>query len=243
MLLRKSILLCLALLPLFSCSKDDLTRPVAAVLLVEMGPSQGSGANESLEVTGGRLFINELGFDGYREGGENYFFTRSFTGGHGVVFSKEAPGQILQFEMPQGVYSRIDLSLELPLGNDAAAAHEELDRADLRGGVELWGEYVTSHGVAVPFLFIYAGEDAYRFTARGDGGSQQVVVQEGQRQTARLTFQPQRWMDLINPRMLQSGKLSLVNGEPTVVISRHQNEAIYNLLVSRIEQSALFLFD
>src|SRR5690606_13320533 len=113
----------------------------------------------------------------------------------------------------------------------------------LKGGVELWGEYISNQGVGIPFLFIYAGEDAYRFTALGSGGSQQVVVKEGKQYTARLTFQPQRWMDLINPRMLQSGKLSLVNGEPTIVISRHQNEAIYNLLVNRIEQSALFLFD
>jgi hypothetical protein len=243
MLSKKHLILFLAFLPLFSCTKDELTRPVEAVLLLEMDPAEGASENDALLVTGGQFLIHEVGFDGYRESGENYFFTRNFTGGHTIPFSREQPGQIMQFEMPQGIYSRIDLSMALPAGNDAASGQDVLERSSVTGGIELWGTYTDSHGVGIPFLFIYVLPDNFRFTAKGEGGGQQVVVKGKRQHRARLQFQPQRWMDLINPRMLQSGKLSLVSGQPTVVISRSQNEAIYNLLVNRIEQSALFFFD
>lgn len=222
----------------FSCTKDELTRPVQTELVLEMASAAGEEQEDGLlEVTGGRFLITEVAFDGYRENGENYFFSRQFPDSLAVNFSKSGAERIIAFEMPQGVYSRIEISLAVPSVKEKNTPGEQVDRNSLKGGVEVWGTYVNTKKETVPFLFIYSALDSYQFTAK-NGGKEEVVVKEKGSYKARLQFNPLQWMELINPRMLQSAKTSLLEGVPTIIISKTQNDHIYNLLANRIEKSA-----
>lgn len=232
-------LLCLVLsLLLFSCSKDELTRPVQTSLVVEMVSPEAEQPDDLLKVTDARLLIKTFGFEGYREHGENYFFTREFKDSLKVNFSTKAAGHITSFEMPQGVYTKIGISLTVPAGKDAQSASEIQHRSSFTGGVEIWGTYQNTHDKEIPFLFVYTALDEFKFTAQSSiTGTQEVVVKDKANYQARLQFDPQQWMSLINARMLQSAKISQLDGVPTIIISRSQNEHIYNLLVNRIEKS------
>ena len=243
MMLKSRLLGLFVLLLLLSCSKDELVQPVTVELLMEMEPAQKGQESSDIDVNGGRFLLSEIGFDGYRESGENYFFTKSFPDSLKISFSKEQAAHVLNFQMPQGVYNRIDIKIEVPAGKEAAAAGDLIDRSKLKGGIELWGHWVNVHGVKIPFLFIYTAVDELKITAKSASGSQQVVVKNKSKYQARLRFNPQQWMELINTRMLQSAKLSVVNGSPTVVISKSQNEQVYNLLANRIEQSSYLLIE
>jgi hypothetical protein len=226
-------------LALFSCTKDELTRPVQTELVLEMtSPDNEEQEAGLLKVTGGRFMITEVGFDGYRENGENYFFSRQFPDSLPVTFSKSGAERIITFEMPQGVYSRIEIKMDVPSGKESNATGEAVDRSSLKGGVEVWGTYSNARKETIPFLFVYSSMDSYKFTAKDSRGQEEVVVKDKAHYKARLQFNPLKWMELINPRMLQSAKTSLLDGVPTIIISRTQNDHIYNLLANRIEKSA-----
>jgi hypothetical protein len=216
---------------------------VTTELLLELDASNDSQTDLPLEVTGASLCLQGIGFDGYRESGENYFFTKAFPDSLRVSFSKNNAGKVMQFEMPQGIYNRIEIKMELPAGKESNLGGDISNRSAVVGGVEIWGDYKNTHGVKVPFLFVYTSLDEFRYTAKTTSGSQQVVVKDNGTRQARLKFNAQQWMDLINPRMLQSAKPSMVNGVPTLVISKKQNDHIYNLLANRIERSANLLFE
>lgn len=240
---KKTFCLLLALLPLLSCTKDELTHPVKAELLLEIAGEEDGSTAEPIQVTGGRLLIREIEFDGYRENGENYFFTKSFPDSLNILFNSNSATKIFSFEMPQGVYSRIDIRLSLPSVEAGEAAVEVQERASLKGGVEIWGNYLNTHDVAVPFLFIYNAADVFKYTAKSTAGNQQVVVMAKNNYKGNIRFNPQHWLELINARMLQSAKTSVVDGVPTIIISKTQNDHIYNLLASRIEKSASLSFE
>ncbi|AHM58975.1 hypothetical protein D770_03540 [Flammeovirgaceae bacterium 311] len=243
-MIKKRFYLCLfVLISLLSCGKDELTSPVTAELLMELDVNNDQQNELPLQVTGASLLLKEVVFDGYRESGENYFFTKDFPDSLKVSFSKDKAGRVMQFEMPQGIYSRIEIKMGLPAGREANLGGDIKNRAAVVGGVEIWGDYKNVHGVKVPFLFVYTSVDEFRYTAKTVAGNQQVVVKDNGTRQARLKFDAQQWMDLINPRMLQSAKPSLVNGVPTLVISKKQNDHIYNLLANRIERSANLFFE
>lgn len=240
---KKSIFYLLVLLPLFSCKKDDLTRPVLATLQVEITGMENGRSVEPLLVQGGLLRIGALYFEGYRESGEDYFFTREYADTLAVSFSKTEAGQILSFEMPQGIYERIRISLDVPAIADRQNSNTSPDRAQLQGGVEIWGKYIDVHGEEIPFVFLYTAVDSYEFNATATSGSQEIVISNESKRLGRLRFNPLPWMQLINPRMLQSAKLSDVDGVPTIVISESSNDHIYNLLANRIQSSTSLLFE
>lgn len=238
-MLRYRLFLLFVLLHLFSCTKDELTQPVSAELLLELVPAEDQGFTPApLEVTGGRFIISALGFDGYRENGENYFFTRQFPDSLEITFTRHQTASVLHFEMPQGIYSRIDVKLDVPAGREGSANAEEGVRTGFKGGIELWGNYTTNQEEQVPFIFVYTALDEFRFTAQSAAGVEEVVVQDNRLQQAILRFNPGLWMELINPQMLQSARLSLLDGVPTIIISKTSNNHIYNLLANRIQQSA-----
>ena len=231
------------LMMLFSCTKDELTKPVAVELLLEMKNSEGGQGSNGFDVGGAQFIINEVGFEGYRESGENYFFTKSFPEAQKVSFTKTGGGRVLAFDMPQGVYNRMDIKMQVPAGKEPVQLGEIIDRTKLQGGIEIWGTYTNAHGVALPFLFVYTALDQMQYTAQSAAGKQQLTIKEKSRYQAKLKFDPQHWMQLINPRMLQSAKLSTISGVPTVVISKTQNEQVYKLLASRIKESAHLLVE
>lgn len=240
---KKSIFYLVVLLPLFSCKKDELTRPVAAELQLEIAGMEDGRTVEPLLVQGGLLRTGSLNFEGYRESGEDYFFTRNYPDTLVVSFSKTTAGQIMSFEMPQGIYKRIHISLEVPALPDKNNSNATPDRTQLRGGVEIWGNYINAHGEEIPFLFIYSAIDSFDFTASSASGNQEVAISNESRRLGRLRFDPLAWMQLINPRMLQSAKLSDVGGVPTIIISEVTNDHIYNLLANRIQTSTTLLFE
>lgn len=237
-MLKNAIAGILLVLSMLSCTKDELTRPVQAELVLEIVENDVASKKDLLEVEGGRMIISELEFKGYRENGENYFFTRKFPDSLKVNFSIKTTTPILTFEMPQGLYNKIELSLGISTKKKVKPVGNDIDRAELTGGVELWGTYIDTHGKVLPFVFIYTDVNALKYTAASPDGDQQVMIKDKSNYKARLQFDPLQWMNLINPRMLQSAKLNQLEGVPTILITENHNTHIYKLLASRIEKSA-----
>lgn len=234
---------CLLVLSLFACTKDELTQPVQTELVLGIMHPDEDEKKSLIDVEGGRFRIGEITFNGNRENGENYSFSRELPATTAVNFSKTHPGSIMKFEMPQGVYTGIDIEISLSSVKSPPPVGESIERSALQGGVELWGTYLDTHEKSIPYVFLYTVQDAFSFKATAADGTEKIVVKDKNSYKAVLELNPQHWMELINARMLQSAKHTLVDGIPTIIISESQNTHIYKLLANRIEKSALLNID
>jgi hypothetical protein len=247
--MKRSILVGFIALLCWSCSKDEFTKPVAVNLEMEI-ENQEVGVNERVElntihIERGRYLISEVEFKAYRESGEDYFFEKEYEGGLEAFMAAGIPATAFQFDMPQGLYERISISLKVNKSSgddqddddDSDDGRKEADDRpfDESASLILYGTYTSAQEKQIPLIFVYNYDDTFEFTAKATNAEEVIMVGDGQQVEARLKFKPAYWLQLINSRMLQSAQLTLVNGVETIILSEKQNNHIFDLLTSRIK--------
>lgn len=233
---------CLVLL-LAACAKDESTRPAAVNLQMELSRENVDvgariSAKNTITIERAQYRISEMAFEGYRESGKDYFFNRGFEDAMLVEVNAGASSGILSFDMPQGVYERIGISLQLNRsdGKSNTAAYNE------QAAIIMKGYYLNNKEEEIPLIFVYDFDETLSQTAKHAGGSGNIAVGQEQNNVASISIDLSYWLQLINGRMLQGAKLTPVDGEPTIIISEDQNENIFNLLNSRIKNATHLTF-
>lgn len=240
----------------WSCSKDDYTKPVGINLQMEI-ENHEVGINERLEVNSihieeGRYLISEVEFKGYRESGEDYFFEKEFEEGLEAPMAAGMPATAFYFDMPQGLYERISISLKVEKSagvkddeDDDDDDNEEEDSRpfDENASLILYGTYTNAREQQIPLIFVYNYDDTFDFTAKAANAEEVIMVGKGQQVSASLRFNPSYWLQLINSRMLESADLSSLNGVETIILSEEQNSQIFDLLASRIKSASALSFE
>lgn len=247
--MKRSVLLSLAALLCWSCSKDDYTKPVGINLQMEI-ENHEVGINERLEVNSihieeGRYLISEVEFKGYRESGEDYFFEKEFEEGLEAPMAAGKPATAFYFDMPQGLYERISISLKVEKSADDKDDNEDEENRpfDENASLILYGTYTNARAQQIPLIFVYNYDDTFEFTAKASNAEEVIMVGNGQQVSASLRFNPSYWLQLINSRMLESAELSSVNGVETIVLSEEHNSQIFDLLASRIKSASALSFE
>lgn len=237
------LLFCAGLMLLLpSCSKDELTKPTKVALQMELGSQEHDiGARmdaggrftkkNNIRIEGIQYRISGIEFEGYRENGENYFFSREFE--EEMVIDVKAGGSspILDFDMPQGLYERISIALQVKTTSPPGSSTPYNEEA----AIIMRGNYMTPQDIAIPFIFVYDFDEVFNHAAKNAGGASEIAVKQSQATIASVSFDMPYWFQLINPRMLQSASLSLVDGQLSIIISENNNEHIFDLLSSRIK--------
>ena len=238
---------CFALISLLffsACRKDELSRPVEVDLQMLIEEEEVTAARSSkkntLSVEGGRYRLSAVEFEGYRESGEDYFFNKKFEGGLEAKLEAGVPSAVLSFDMPQGVYQRINIALHIIKAEEEEEDDEKLFNED--ASLVLNGYYTDNKDQKIPFIFVYNFDDVFEYDLSIDG-AEVVSVSSEKSADARIKFNPSYWLQQINSRMLQSAKLDNVEGIPTIVISEDRNEHIFNLLSRRIEKASDLTFE
>lgn len=235
-----------------SCTKDELTKPAPVNLQMEMGNNAAElRLQESPEasITIEKAYYNLSGveFEGYRQTGSDYFFFRGFENGLDVLIESSAPAKVMDFDMPQGIYDRIKISLLIRRSNgkDSSSGGKRMAASssfNQEAGLIMKGYYTNTKNEQVPLIFVYDFDETFEYTAQSSQGNTEISVDKSKSHLASIRFDASYWMQLINGRMLQSAKLTEVEGEPTIVLSEDQNEHIFNLLVSRIKNASELTF-
>lgn len=233
-----------------SCAKDETTLPAAVNLQLEhssdhvdVGARKNAdgiariGAKNTIRIESAQYRIAEMSFEGYRENGQDYFFNREFGDGLTVAVSAGRSAGILSFDMPQGVYERIGISLHLKRSNKGSAQPYNKEAA-----IIMEGYYLNNKEEEVPLIFVYDYDETLVQTARHAGGSKSIAVSQSQQNEASIAIDLTYWLQLINGRMLQGAKLTAVDGLPTIIISEDHNEHIFDLLSSRINNATHLTF-
>lgn len=246
-----TLLICATILVLMgSCTKDESTFPAAVNLQLELSSDHvdvgarnnadgnaRSQAKNTIRIESAHYRIAEMAFEGYRESGRDYFFNREFDGGMAVEVKAGGSAGILSFDMPQGVYERIGISLHLSRSSKGGVQPYNKEAA-----IVMHGYYLNRKEEKIPLIFVYDYDETLVQTARQAGGSNSIAVSQGQLNEASLSIDLTYWLQLINGRMLQGAKLTAVDGLPTIIISEDHNEHIFNLLSTRIKNATHLTF-
>ncbi len=222
------ILLLFLLATLFSCIKDEFTRPVD-VSFEFWFKNNLQKEKELVEFSSGKFVVHEISFSGYREQAEDYFFTSELL--EPVIASLENGhvSQLLRFDIPQGVYERIELEITM-------------DGSDTVPGLLMEGVYKSLNQGNIPLVFTYPYHELLKVKARSKGGKGTVTLSTDNPATARVTIDSDFMFLLVNSRMLESADITETDSGRVIIISDTDNQPIFNVISNRLEKSTEVVF-
>ena len=216
------------LLILSSCIKDDLTKPAEVTFEFRLNNEELDG--KFLEFQAGTMHVKEIGFEGYRESGEDVFFTSDF---ENVIMADLATGattELVKFDIPQGIYDHINLSIEIDQNNEDPS-------------LTLNGTYNSVNRGFIPVRFEFAINEILNLNPKPGQGKNKIVLNKDIPSKAEVLISAGFMFQVVNSRMLESAEISQQNGESMIVISKELNQHIFNAVVSRLEKSTTALFN
>ncbi len=210
-----------------SCIKDEFTKPAEVTFEFWLSHQEING--KFLELQTGTMVIKEIGFEGYREKGENIFFTSNF---ENLIIANLAMGsttKLIKFDIPQGIYHHINLTIEIDKNNQDPS-------------LVLNGKYNSATRGQIPVKFEFEFNEILNLNPKPGKGKSKIVLNQDISSTAEVIIDTGFMFQLVNSRMLESAEIVEHEGEDIISISKDNNLHIFNVLVNRIEKSTTALF-
>lgn len=235
MIKMKNLLkICVAVivLGLASCERDELTLPAEVIFEFSMEPYQTDVAVKSMNgfnVNEGTIEIKSLEFDGRRSQGEDYYFTKHFDQPLHAELHTGLKNQEVAFDIPQGVYDRIDLNLSLGTEDNNA--------------IRLQGTFQQGPFDEIPVVFEYSFTEDVRVRARNNEGNEQIVLKKDTPATATVVLDVPFLFQLVNIGMFQFAEITPIDDQDVILINIGKNTDIFNLLATRLEKSMRVNFE
>ncbi|MFO7922366.1 MAG: hypothetical protein R6U58_01585 [Bacteroidales bacterium] len=237
----KSILLFLfPFLLLFPSCKKELTLP--AKVIFEFGMISYENEENDLKnvppvdipkgrilIDRGTLSIESIEFDGRRDEGRDVFFVSDLRQALTVDLETGQISQPLSFDIPQGVYNRVELFFEL--GGDDNIPFL------LEGSIRL------GHLDEIPLRFEYNIREQIRIRAEPGKRSDKIVLRKDTPSTARVVVDAGAMFEFVNMGMIRNASLSAVEGENMILINSGMNNDIFNSIANRLEKSFRVVID
>ncbi len=233
--LNKIISILVFLLFLSSCEKDELTLPTKVTF--ELG-FQAFGFNENkntessfqksqgiMQVTRGTITIESLEFDGRREEGKDFYFVSDFPEPITSNLSAGKTNELKTFDIPQGVYNFIEISLNLVTDNEAPIVIEGV----FNRGMPFEDDILIR--------FEYPNTERIRIKAKPKGNGQNIVLKKDIPSTSTIKLDGGVIFQFVNMHMLINANISNFEGEEAIIINQNENNDIFNLMASQVERA------
>ncbi len=227
------------MLLLSACSKDELTFPAKVFFEFEMiahkeGNNLKSGPPfdlpfSTLTINQGALVIESIEFDGRREEGRDVFFISDLKQLVIVDLETGKSNQELSFDIPQGIYNRIDIYLEL-------GGNEEIP-------LVLEGNIGKGQSDRIPLRFEYNIRDRIKVRAEPGGQANKIVLRKDTPSRARIVLDAGKVFQSVKLPVLQNATVSRLFGEDVILINPYNNNDIFNKLADRLEKSFKVIID
>jgi hypothetical protein len=236
-------LLPLALLLLFafySCEKDPSTFPAKVKFVFGMIPSlaeneiKEAGVAENPEegnflvIDDGILVISSIDFEGRRQGASDVFFTADFDPPIVVDLKEETSSQLVQFDIPQGIFERIELTFHL-----GAEGHLPLIMTG-EANLPIVGNKLVR--------FEYQYSEPVRVLAQ-NLNENQIVLRKDVESQATVKINAQHLFRLVNPGLLIAAEILNEQNEEVILIAQGMNTPIFNVIANRLSQSFEVIFE
>jgi len=225
-----SCIICIAVSS--ACEKNELKLPAEVQLAFDMNTftmSENSKAGQQFSIDEAYLVLGALEFDGEREQGEDYFFTSKFDEALQAEMHTGNASRQVSFDVPQGVYRRIELSLSV--GTDSSPA------------IMLRGKFHKGPLEDIPVVFEYPYREEIRVRAMNREGNRQVVLKKDEPGKATILLDAPFMFQLFNMGMLINAERFVNEGEETIIINSNKNTEIFSVLATRLDKSVQVIFE
>jgi len=214
-----------------SCEKEDYTKPVEVSFEFTMDSLQlnESPKSGSFTIDKGTLIVQTFEFDGRRDQGDDYYFTSEFSTPLRAELHNQNTNQNVSFDIPQGIYNRIEINLSLGDGNENALCLE--------------GSFRRGPFDEVPILFEYAFQEQVRITARNKQDSEQIVLSTDNPVKATIRINVPNLFQFVNMNMIRNAEMVQENGVDVIKINNENNNSIFNLIATKLDNSIQVVFE
>lgn len=231
-----------------SCQETDEFK-VSSDVGFRMDIDREANSNERLNFTGGYITLASFSFEGRREQGADVFFTKEYDRGLQIAFDATQPVDALAFQVPQGNYVRIEVEMETYDGTSIS-------------GLVVTGSYLHSNGTRYPLRLELSSSVDFEIEAKDKTGSKQIVLKQSSPASAKIKLDPAEWFEAVPLSHMDSAVLAtgenegereseeegeseeeMESGASFILINEEFNESIYEIIITRIEQSAEIVFE
>ena len=227
--------LAILFIALSACQKEDFTSPVTVNLKVELAEA----SLPHLHFDRGIVLFSQISFDGQRyQGGDVHFFTDRKNSIGPIQFANKLAGFVKKFDIPQGVYSHKEWRFALDeIDDDYYESFGGEHMEDLDGGLIIKGTYTKQNGSQLPLYIVVDEDEDFKVTSQGIDGYGDITLTTEKEHTALLVFDPYYAMNTISIESLEAAKVSDEDDILYIEISSDENEALYELVLFRLEKS------
>jgi hypothetical protein len=174
-----------------------------------------SGSN--VEFTSGTMTINEFDFSGDRVKGGGVNFANPMSNGNVLNFDNGFGNPPIAYDIPQGTYSRMTIGL--------ATNHQSAHNAN----ISIKGIY--THGdTSVPIVLKFNEAELFNANVQTQSGNPEITIVEGTPATCDVSIDPSAWFATVPTSLFNS----VCSGTTLITISEEENEAIYNIVKTRV---------
>ena len=137
--------------------------------------------------------------------------------------------QNVSYDIPQGIYNRIELTLSIGYGNENALCLE--------------GNFNRGPFDEVPVLFEYAFQEQIRINARNKEGGEQIVLSKDNPVKATVRINVPNLFQFVNMNMIKNAETVQINGQEVIRINKETNNTIFNLIATKLDNSIQVVFE
>jgi len=183
----------------------------------------------SFTIDKGTLVLQTLEFDGRRDQGDDYYFTSGFSTPLRAELHTKITNQKVEYDIPQGIYNRIELNLSLGVESENTICFE--------------GRFQRGPMDEIPVIFEYAFQEQVRVRAKNNQGSDQIVISKENPLKAKVVINVPNMFQFVNMSMIRNAETIQQNGGQTIKINNTQNTEIFNLLAARLDNAMYVVFE
>ncbi len=230
-LLNYLLVICCALT---SCVKDELTLPAEVEFKFGMlsylnkDSNLETSAERYYSIDKGTLIIDAIEFDGIRRDGKDVYFISDFPFPLVANLKDQKTNFDVRFDIPQGVYDRIDISLYLSNSRTSPLLLE--------------GRMKTSELTQTPVRFEYNFTEQLNIRTIAKS-AQTIVLRKDKLSVAMVTVDAEALFRLTNYLTLNSAEISMVDKTNVLLISEQNNTSIFSQLANRINNAFTVSFE
>ncbi|MBN4071397.1 hypothetical protein JYT72_02685, partial [Crocinitomix catalasitica] len=135
----------------------------------------------------------------------------------------------LVFDIPQGNYYELIITFATfyNSGNNTVIVN---------------GTYTNASSTTFPLVFEFKAADSFSIIGEDDKGDATIILDKNVSASALIKFDPVYWFATVSNSLFDSATLVDVGGQMTILVNSSTNEDIYDLVVDRMEESALALW-
>ncbi|MBS4012697.1 MAG: hypothetical protein KGZ97_02895 [Bacteroidetes bacterium] len=225
---------------LASCQKDELTLPAKVIFEFGMYSAYHDSETKNYQynpnesspyflIESGVLIVDAIEFDGRREEGQDFYFISVFPEPVVAILSDLTTNFDVEFDIPQGVYKKIDIVFHL----------SNIDRIPLiLEGVFKAGNIEKK----IRFEHNYSEKITIKASNKQQGQNN-IILRKDKLSSALTIVDADLIFRFISVGQIMNAETTYINEIPNIIINNQHNTDIYNSIAPRIQNSLKVVFE